>query len=70
MRLDAEGAWAVFLAMDQDPRKPAKPAPKNPREFRLEREAAALRANLRKRKEQARAREDDREPPPEESHEA
>ncbi len=40
------------------------PAPKTPREVRLEREAAALRANLRKRKDQARAREAGDEPPP------
>ena len=45
-----------------EPDKPppaAKPPPKTAREVRLEREAAALRANLRKRKEQARAREPD-----------
>ena len=45
-----------------------KPAPKpntgNPaKQARLEREAAALRENLRKRKEQARAREAASEPP-------
>ena len=36
---------------------PVRPAGKTAREVRLEREAAALRANLRKRKEQARVRE-------------
>ena len=42
--------------MEQDKPQPA-PA-KTAREIRLEREAAALRANLRRRKDQARARED------------
>ena len=41
--------------MDKDA-KPQPAAPKTPQQLRLEREAAALRANLRKRKEQARAR--------------
>ena len=43
-----------------DPDKPpsaGKPVSRTAREIRLEREAAALRANLRKRKDQARARE-------------
>ena len=44
--------------MEQEESAPAgKPAAKTAREARLEREAAALRANLRKRKEQARVRE-------------
>ncbi len=49
------------------PAKPAKPAkPRDAsaaRQARLEREAAALRENLRKRKEQARARQDGDTPP-------
>lgn len=46
------------------PRRPVEPAPPNPGaevEARRAREAAALRANLRKRKDQARARQA---PPP------
>ena len=46
--------------MEQETSKAADQpaAAKTAREIRLEREAAALRANLRRRKEQARARED------------
>jgi hypothetical protein len=45
--------------MDQEkPAPPAKPPLKTARDIRLEREASALRANLRKRKDQARAREE------------
>ena len=40
-----------------------KPPAKTAREVRQEREAAALRANLRKRKEQVRAREDKKDAP-------
>jgi hypothetical protein len=47
--------------MDDKPTPPPRPAPPRPAPGklaeRLEREAAALRANLRKRKDQARARE-------------
>lgn len=42
--------------MEQE--KPQAEPVKTAREIRLEREAAALRANLRRRKDQARARED------------
>ena len=51
------GPWGVipgFMEQEKPPPEPAKTA----REIRLEREAAALRANLRRRKDQARARED------------
>ncbi len=43
--------------MDRDPPPPPPPKapPKSAREARLEREAAALRANLRKRKDRVRA---------------
>ncbi len=45
--------------MGQDkPSSPARPPIKTARDIRLEREASALRANLRKRKDQARAREE------------
>jgi hypothetical protein len=53
--------------MDKDPpvtRPETKPAP-NPRQARLEREAAALRANLLKRKERQRAR--DKPPAPDQA---
>ena len=44
--------------MEPDPTPaPKKPPAKTARDVRLEREAAALRANLRKRKDRARARE-------------
>lgn len=42
--------------------KPEKPATSQPKADRLAREAAALRENLRKRKEQARQREAAKEP--------
>ncbi len=46
------------------PSRPGKPRDASAaRQARLEREAAALRENLRKRKEQARARQDADEPP-------
>jgi hypothetical protein len=45
--------------MDRDKKPPlTRPPAKTAQELRREREAAALRANLRKRKEQARARDD------------
>jgi hypothetical protein len=54
--------------MDPDKNTPVtRPPPKTPRELRLEREAAALRANLRKRKEQARARDGEVEDAPKET---
>lgn len=58
--LDAGPATPPVPHMDSEkPPTAAKPPPKTGREVRLEREAAALRANLRKRKEQARVREQD-----------
>ena len=51
-----------FRGMEEEDLAPVGPkAGQTAREARLAREAAALRANLRKRKEQARARD---EPPP------
>lgn len=50
--------------MDPDRASPPEMPPgKTAREIRLEREAAALRANLRKRKDQARARVAEETPP-------
>ena len=57
MRIDGGGQSSDWSGMDtDDARQPALAKIKTPQEIRLEREAAALRANLRKRKEQARAR--------------
>ena len=57
--LDA-GAWlSSYPEMAEDSESPPKkPVPRTAAELRREREAAALRANLRKRKEQQRAWED------------
>ena len=56
--LDVGPSEAAFSGMDPDkPPSAGKPVSRTAREIRLEREAAALRANLRKRKDQARARE-------------
>ncbi len=48
------GVIPGFMEQEKPQAEPVKTA----REIRLEREAAALRANLRRRKDQARARED------------
>jgi hypothetical protein len=57
--LDAAPPLAILHAMDDKPTPPPRPAtpPPSPGKLaaRQEREAAALRANLRKRKDQARA---------------
>jgi len=59
-RLDVRAGCAILSRMDK-PSPPSLPATRGPappaKVARLEREAAALRENLRKRKEQARARE-------------
>jgi hypothetical protein len=57
-RLTTWPGFGPIYAMDQDkPRPPPKSPPRSGAEIRREREAEALRANLRKRKEQQRARE-------------
>lgn len=58
--LDETARQTPFSPMDPDKEPPlTQPTPKTARELRQEREAAALRANLRKRKDQARAREEE-----------
>jgi len=55
--LTREGAAVPIAAMDEDRTQPPKQPERSAAEIRRAREAEALRANLRRRKEQQRARE-------------